>query len=89
MIFPKNLTSMLTRVQNLTTMLVTTVLHRTVRKYYLKIHITVRQPYEIGRVSQSGFSFLLWQQHVYAMVTEFKVFTFRVYYNNFGGLRNE
>ena len=30
MIFPKNLTSMLTRVQNLTTMLVTTVLHRTV-----------------------------------------------------------
>ena len=30
MIFPKNLTAMLTRVQNLTTMLVTTVLHRTV-----------------------------------------------------------
>ena len=30
MIFPKNLTTMLTRVQNLTTMLVTTVLHSTV-----------------------------------------------------------
>ena len=31
MITPKNLTTMLTRVQNLTTVLVTTVLHGTVR----------------------------------------------------------
>ena len=36
MISLKNLTTMLTRVQNLTTMLVTTVLHRTVNKFASK-----------------------------------------------------
>ena len=41
MIFPKNLTAMLTRVQNLTTMLVTTVLHRTVSE---KTHNHVSKP---------------------------------------------
>ena len=37
MIFLKNLTAVLTRVQNLTTMLVTTVLHRTVSTIFLNI----------------------------------------------------
>ena len=42
MIFLKNLTTMLTRAQNLTTVLVTTVLHRTVIYAYV-ILLTIKE----------------------------------------------